>query len=79
VRVLLFARLKDLAGVSELACTIPTPISETEFRAWLFDQCPALRGHCDQVRLARNGVYLQENEKLEPDDEVALIPPVSGG
>jgi molybdopterin converting factor small subunit len=31
------------------------------------------------VRLARNGVYAGEGEIFLEGDEVALIPPVSGG
>ena len=31
------------------------------------------------VRLARNGEYARPDERFEPNDEVALIPPVSGG
>jgi sulfur carrier protein ThiS len=31
------------------------------------------------IRLARNGEFLCDNERIEPGDEVALIPPVSGG
>lgn len=79
MRVLFFARLKELSGTAEMEREVASPMSPAEFWEWLFAQHPALRGRCDQVRLARNGVYLAEEEKLHPDDEVALIPPVSGG
>ena len=33
----------------------------------------------DLIRVAINLSYTYDNEKIQPDDEIALFPPVSGG
>jgi len=45
----------------------------------LVERWPALAAHRANTRLARNGAYAGESEIFGADDEVALIPPVSGG
>jgi molybdopterin converting factor small subunit len=40
---------------------------------------PGLSSLQKSVRLARGETYLQQGEPLQPDDEIAVIPPVSGG
>lgn len=49
------------------------------FWSRLLDELPALHPHRSTVRIARNGAFAQKDETLEPGDEIALIPPVSGG
>jgi len=45
----------------------------------LLDKFPALAGHRPSVRLARNCEYADAAAAFADPDEVALIPPVSGG
>jgi molybdopterin converting factor small subunit len=45
----------------------------------LLARWPGLAAYRAQTRLARNGVYAGANEVFADSDEVALIPPVSGG
>ncbi len=61
----------------DLACPAPCP-AEAFWRELLarFPEVETLR---HGIRLARNGEFLGENENLRPGDEIALIPPVSGG
>ena len=40
---------------------------------------PRLSAHRGNTRLARNGAYAAEGEVFAAGDEVALLPPVSGG
>jgi molybdopterin synthase catalytic subunit len=49
--------------------------------AWeaLVARYPALAPGRDFVRFARNGAYADTTTSLQEDDEVAMIPPVSGG
>jgi molybdopterin converting factor small subunit len=63
------------------ACEIawPADASADEFWTRLISQFPEIASARPTTRLARNGEFLGENERLHPGDEVALIPPVSGG
>jgi MoaE-MoaD fusion protein len=47
--------------------------------AELLKQFPKLAAHRASVRLARNQEYAMPDTKFSNNDEVALIPPVSGG
>jgi len=78
MRILLFAHLKDVAGRGEL--NLPCPAADTD-GLWreLIAACPALARFRGSVRLARNSEYVGPDARFTDADEVALIPPVSGG
>jgi len=79
IRVLLFAVQRQLAGAREVALELPAPA--TIAAAWdaLVDRYPVLAPGRSSVRFARNGTYADASEPLADGDEVAMIPPVSGG
>ena len=79
MRLLFFAQLKDAAGCAAADWTDVGPLNAEELWQRLILEFPGLAAHRDCVRLARNGAYAAANELFHPDDEVALIPPVSGG
>ncbi len=79
VRVRLFAIQRELAGTRELGLDLPA--SATVGDAWdaLVLRHPVLAPGRSSVRFARNGAYAAADELLADGDEVAMIPPVSGG
>jgi MoaE-MoaD fusion protein len=79
VRVRLFAIQRELAGVREVALELAG--GSTIESAWmaLVDRYPQLAPGRDSARFARNGEYAPPTTKLDDGDEVAVIPPVSGG
>ncbi|MEO7229102.1 MAG: molybdenum cofactor biosynthesis protein MoaE [Candidatus Limnocylindrales bacterium] len=79
VRVRLFAIQRELAGTRELGLDLPA--AATVGDAWdaLVSLHPVLAPGRSSVRFARNGVYAAAEELLADGDEVAMIPPVSGG
>lgn len=79
MRILFFAQLKDATGHSELDWSGAGSFSTEALWTRLIQEFPALAKHQPSVRLARNGVYAAPDEVFEDGDEVALIPPVSGG
>jgi molybdopterin converting factor subunit 1 len=77
MRVLFFAQLKDATGCDSLELA---PVANAP-QLWqvLIEKFPALAGHQKNVRLARNWEYADAETEFADTDEVALIPPVSGG
>jgi molybdopterin synthase catalytic subunit/molybdopterin converting factor small subunit len=74
VTIRLFAGLRDRAGADTLALELPpgsTVATALERVRWLTGETP--------VVMAVNLEYAEAATPLHPDDELALIPPVSGG
>jgi MoaE-MoaD fusion protein len=79
MRVLFFAHLKDAAGCHEAELKLAAPMDSDELWRQLIGRFPALANSRSSARLARNGEYAAPNARFTDADEVALIPPVSGG
>jgi molybdopterin synthase sulfur carrier subunit len=77
MRVLFFAQLKDVTGC-DLVELAPPPNTEQLWKT-LIEKFPALANHQKNVRLARNWEYADAKTVFANEDEIALIPPVSGG
>lgn len=79
VRVLLFGQLKDLVGRSsdELELAAGARL-ETVF-AHYASQHPKFAAMAGSVAMARNQRFADPSEAVEDGDEVAMMPPVSGG
>lgn len=79
VRVRLFAVQRELAGTRTL--TVELADGATIEDAWeaVVARHPALRPGRPYVRFARNAAYAPPETTLAEGDEVAMIPPVSGG
>jgi len=78
MRILFFAQLREVAGVAEAEFDADGVDAEALWEL-LVARWPGLAAHRAQTRLARNGVYAGVDEVFAEGDEVALIPPVSGG
>lgn len=79
MRVRFFAQLKDLAGCEAVELLSPAPLKADALWALLVERFPALENHRPVVRLARNWEYAAPDALFHDGDEVALLPPVSGG
>jgi len=79
IRVRLFAIQRELAGTREVPLELT--VGSTVADAWdaVVARHPALAPGRPSVRFARNGDYADPSTTLEDRDEVAFIPPVSGG
>jgi len=79
IRVRLFAVQRELAGTRELALELPHGATiEDAWRA-IVELHPVLAPGRQSVRFARNGTYAEPGDGLSDGDELAFIPPVSGG
>jgi molybdopterin converting factor subunit 1 len=79
MRVLFFAQLKDATGCDSIELACASPLSIEQFWVELLKRFPALAAHRANVRFACNSEYAAPDARFTNADEVALIPPVSGG
>jgi molybdopterin converting factor subunit 1 len=79
VRVLYFAQTRLTTGRSEEAISSSEPMTAESFWKVLVQKHPPLLPLQSSCRIAKNGSFLQPGQKLDPHDEVAVLPPVSGG
>jgi molybdopterin synthase sulfur carrier subunit len=78
MRILLFAHLKDIVGQAEITLSMGKVDSDGLWRR-LIETYPGLEPFRQSVRLAKNMDYVGQDVTFNDADEVALIPPVSGG
>jgi molybdopterin synthase catalytic subunit len=79
VRVRLFAILRDRAGAAETSLDLPARSTIAQALSPLLDKLPALGPHLPHCNYAVNHAYVPPDTVLHDGDELALIPPVSGG
>ena len=85
VKVRLFAQLRDLAGRGDLDCTVDAADAATNtirvqdvWQALVRDH-PALASFTRAMSTAVNLEYARLDTPVRDGDEVAFLPPVSGG
>lgn len=79
IRVRLFALQRELAGTRNLELELPDGATVEAGWQALVARHPVLAPGRPAMRFARNGAYADEDERLADGDELACIPPVSGG
>ena len=79
VRVRLFAMQREIAGTREVELDLPSGATIEDAWSALVERFPGLASGRAAVRFAQNGAYTDATAILTDGDEVAMIPPVSGG
>ena len=79
ITIKLFAILRDRAGVSDLTLDLRNGAHVTDAAAAVAEQLPQLGDFLPRVAYAINREYTTPTAELHEGDELALIPPVSGG
>ena len=79
VTVRLFARLRDLTGTGELIREVPAPATAHAVWNALVAEWPALREYEKTISVAVNAEYARMAADVRDGDEIAFLPPVSGG
>jgi molybdopterin converting factor subunit 1 len=79
MRILFFAQLKDATECDSIEIAFSSSVTADELWAELLKRFPTLGRHRSSVRLAKNFEYMAAFARFSDGDEVALIPPVSGG
>ena len=78
LELLLFGITKDIIGESPFSFEIKDDATAGDLMKDLVNSYPNLK-ELNSIAIAVNGEYAQSTTILEKGDEIALIPPVSGG
>lgn len=79
VHLRFFAGLRERLRRSEADWTLPNGATVDDLWSSLLAAHPELAPLTRSVSFAVNREYVERSHRLRADDEVALIPPVSGG
>ncbi len=79
VDVLLFGAAADRAGTRKVRLEVEESTTLAEVWPLLAERHPGLSAMRDTLAFAVNGEYAKMDGRVEPGDEVAVLPPVSGG
>lgn len=79
VRIKLFAVARDLTGTDAASLSVPEDATAGVVMESLLQQYPRLRDWENFLRVAVNWEYVSLDEAVHANDEIAIIPPVSGG
>ena len=79
VNIRVFARLRDIIGVAELDRDVPTGTTAKKIWDDLVEEFPDISTYSGSISTAVNAEYAKMETVLDDGDEVAFLPPVSGG
>jgi molybdopterin converting factor subunit 1 len=75
----LFARLRDIAGAAELSRDVGPGATIGSVWQQLVQEFPDLARYERSISSAVNADYARMDQAVRDGDEVAFLPPVSGG
>lgn len=78
IDILTFGIARDICGGSRIRVNVPDNTTAEALKQHLAEQFPRLAGLASFL-LAVNEEFAADNSLIQPGDEVAIIPPVSGG
>ena len=79
VTVRVFARLRDITGAAELARELAPGATIGDLWRQLAGEFPELVGYERSISSAINADYARMDQVIGEGDEIAFLPPVSGG
>ena len=79
VLVLFFASCRDIVGHREREMTVADGTTVTDLIDTIGDNHPKFRALVPSLMVSVNQDYVERTQALSDGDEVAFIPPVSGG
>ena len=79
IKVLFFGAAADRAGTRETELDVRDSVTLAEVWTLIVERYADLAPMRDTLAFAVNGEYARGEDTVSPGDEVAILPPVSGG
>ncbi len=79
IKVLFFASCRDLIGTGEREMTLPDGATVMDLISELASEQVRFADMAPSLMVSVNQAYVERDSELQEGDEVAFIPPVSGG
>ena len=79
IRVQFYSQLRDLAGAQTLDVDLAEKATVADLLEKLYQKTPALRARDKSILVGAGVEFVDRDYELQPDDEIAIMPPVQGG
>jgi molybdopterin converting factor small subunit len=79
VHIQFFSRLRDLAGVPEVALDVPNATTAADLLEMLYERTPALRSWDKSILVGAGVEFVGRDYIVQPGDQMSIMPPVQGG
>jgi molybdopterin synthase catalytic subunit len=79
VKVLCFAWAREVTGKDEIELEIPDGGTVADLRARLGEEFPPFSNRMESIAVSVNQEFAGDTRGIAVGDELALIPPISGG
>jgi len=79
VKILYFAQAKQITGVKEEWMELPDNSTLKALKMILFEKYPKLQKLGDALAFAVNQILADDTYPFQGDEEIAVLPPISGG
>ena len=79
IKVRLFANLRELVGEREITITVPSGITVSYLNNEILKKYPQLKSFSNKFVTSVNCKVISGDTIINSSDEIALLPPVSGG
>jgi molybdopterin converting factor subunit 1 len=77
VQLVLFAEAREIIGESQIRCQIDEDAAVSDLLDKLISEFPRLKDL--EIKVAVNTEYVENTHILHDSDEIAIVPPISGG
>ncbi len=79
MRVQFFSQLKEIVGASQLELDLPPGSRVSDLLARLYRDYPALERWDKHLLIGAGVEFVERHHLIQPNDRLALMPPVQGG
>lgn len=76
---MLFAHLREILGSAEISLELDEGSKGKDILQKLEELNPEIADHRNYLKLSMNGEYINNDDLIINDAEIAVFPPVSGG